>query len=358
MRLPALSICTRRFTAPAGRNTVSTWLWWVVAIVASLCLVEFLLRLFSVKVVLPIFERRPPFNVRSTGADPDAEHVCFAAGDGLTLAGSLYRPLGEPRGVIVFCPEFGGMHWSAPSYASSLIDAGFAVFSFDFRNQGESDFEAGYVPTHWVTEKEVADALAAIEHVADRDDLAGLPLGVFGISRGGNAALVAAARSRQVQAVAAEGAFSTDAMMLYYAYRWAELYLPAWFLRVFPDWHLAENLRFARRVSGWRHGVRYAVLERWLPLLAGRPVLLITGGRDSYVAPAIPEQIRRRIGPSCRPVWVVPGAKHNQARSTAKDEYDRRLVEFFSTIAKPRVPQHDGRTNRELVQDPLMSLVH
>lgn len=321
---------------------MEAWVWGLPAIAASLLLAEVLLRLFSLKVVLPIFERRPPFNVRPVGPDLDAEFVHFAAADGLSLAGSLYRPVGEPLGVIVFCPEFGGTHWSAPSYVGGLTEAGFAVFAFDFRNQGESDVERGYAPTHWLTEKDVADAAAAVDYISRSDEFGDLPLGVFGVSRGGNAALAVAARRPQVRAVAAEGAFPTDTMMLYYAYRWAELYVPAWFVRLLPEWHLAETLRFARRVSGLRRGVRYAVLERSLPRLRNRPVLLITGGKDSYVAPAIAEQMRRGIGPSCGAVWVVPGAKHNQARLVATDEYDRRLIAFFSRIAVPTEPVRTG----------------
>ena len=306
------------------------WVWWVLGAGAAFLLVEFAVRVAVLSYVLPIFERRPTFNVRPAEPDPEAEPVRFQTAGGLTLVGSLYRPAVEPQGLIVFCPEFGGNHWSAPAYASGLLEAGFALLSFDFRNQGESDSEPGYSPTHWLTEREVADVRAALRYVESREDLARLPVGLFGVSRGANAALAAAARSPQVRAVAGEGAFSTDAMMLYYAYRWAELYVPRWVIRRFPEWHIAETMRFARRFSGLRGGVRYTVLERRLRRLADRPVLLITGEKDSYVAPAIAKRIRRRIGPSCRPVWVVPGAKHNQARLTAPQEYDRRLADFFS----------------------------
>ena len=51
-------------------------------------------------------------------------------------------------------------------------------------------------------------------------------------------------------------------------------------------------------------------------------------------APAIAERMRHRIGDSCLPVWVVPGAKHNQARTTRPDEYDRRLADFFSSAGR------------------------
>jgi pimeloyl-ACP methyl ester carboxylesterase len=303
---------------------------------AAFLLAEIVVNLFAATLVLPIFERRPPFNVRPAEPDLSAEPIRFPTSGGLELAGSIYRPDGEPRGLIVFCPEFGGSHWSAPTYVEALIEDGFAVLAFDFRNQGESDDQAGYVPTHWLTEREVADVRSALRYAESLAEFAGLPVGLFGVSRGANAALAAAARSPSVRAVAVEGAFSTDAMMVFYTYRWAELYVPRWVIRLAPEWHLAATMRFARRISQLRRGVRYCVLERWLPQLAGRPVLLVTGEKDSYVAPVIAERLRRQIGPSCRPLWVVPDAKHNQARLADPDGYDRQLRAFFGEIAVPR----------------------
>ncbi|MDQ3333131.1 MAG: lysophospholipase [Planctomycetota bacterium] len=319
------------------------WVWWLSAFVAAFLVVELAVRFLVLSLVLPIFERRPPFNVQSVDPHPDAEPLRIPTTDGLTLAGSLYRPHGEPRGLIVFCPEFCGSHWSAPVYAGGLLDAGFALLAFDFRNQGQSDREPGYTPTHWLTEREMDDTLAVLHFAANRHDLRELPVGMFGISRGGNAALLAAARCKHVQVVAADGAFSTEGMMLHYAYRWAELYVPRGLLRLVPEWHLVEMMRFARRVSGFRHGVRYSLLERWLPRLAGRPVLLISGERDSYVAPPIADRLRRRIGPSCEPVWFVPGAKHNQARDVATEEYDARLRDFFEQIVPVHLQAQDSR---------------
>ncbi len=312
------------------------WVWWALAFVAACIVVDLAVRFLVLSIVLPIFERRPPFNVRAVEPDLDAEYLRIPSKGGLTLAGSLHRPIGEPRGLIVFCPEFCGSHWSAQQYAAGPIEAGFAVLAFDFRNQGESDCEPGYSPTHWLTEREIDDTFAVLRYIENRRDLRELPVGMFGVSRGGNAALMTAARSSHVLAVAADSAFSTEGMMLHYADRWAELYVPRWLHRLLPEWHLMERMRFSRRVSGWRHGVRYALLERWLPRLQDRPVLLISGGKDSYVAPPIAERLRRCIGPSCEPVWYVPGAKHNQARQVATRDYDTQLCSFFEQI----VPLH------------------
>lgn len=291
--------------------------------------IDIVIRLIALKIAVPIFERCPPFQVRQAPCDQRAQPLRFSSSDGLTLAGSVIMPVGQARGLIVFFPEYDGTQSLAAAYLDRLVEAGFALFAFDFRNQGDSDHEAGYSPSHWLTDREMDDALAALRYIANDSQLRELPLGLFGASRGGNAALVAAARVSHVRAVATEGAFSTDGLMDYFAHRWAGIYAPTWLMRWFPKWHFAGTIRLARWVSGWRRGVRYAVLEKWLPQLANRPVLLISGGRDSYVATSISERLRALIGPGCNPVWVVPGAKHNQARWTSPEEFERRLVAFY-----------------------------
>ncbi|HUG92741.1 MAG TPA: alpha/beta fold hydrolase [Planctomycetaceae bacterium] len=304
--------------------------WVILGVCAGVLLADLLVRALAVSAILPVFERRPPFAVEPAEPDPDVEPVAFATSHGLTLRGSLSRSLDRPsRGIVIFCPEMAGCHWQAPSYCQGLRRAGFDVLAFDFRNQGQSDSLAGYEPLHWVTEYEVADVRAAIEYVRSRDDLGGLPLGLFGISRGGGAALAAAARNGEVEAVACEGAFTTDALTLVYLYRWAELYVPNQIMRLIPHWHISGTLALARRVSQWRRACRYTVLECELLKLRDRAVLFIAGGRDTYVPPAVSEAMCRRIGGRRQRVWLVEEARHNLARRVDPDEYDRRLAAFF-----------------------------
>ena len=106
-----------------------------------------------------------------------------------------------------------------------------------------------------------------------------------------------------------------------------------------PMWHLKMTLNLARRISQLRRRCRYTNLERLLPRLAKKHVLLITGARDTYVSPEISEQMRRRIGEDCRPVWTVPKAKHNMARQVVPEAYDQTLVDFFSTMPPSKLAE-------------------
>jgi alpha-beta hydrolase superfamily lysophospholipase len=325
---------------------------WLLFVVAGAVVADLLVRALAVRVILPVFERKPTFTVESADPAPDAESIAFPTSQGLTLRGSLWTPDDAPRGVIVFCPEMAGSHWSAQWYCHGLREAGFAVLAFDFRNQGESDALRGYEPLHWVTEYEVTDVRAAIAFVSRRPDLAELPLGLFGISRGGGAALAAAARSRGVAAVACEGAFTTDSLTMLYTYRWAELYLPGWIMRLIPRWHLAGTLALARRVSQWRRGCRYAVLERDLPRLRDQSVLFIAGERDTYVPPTVAQAMCRYIGGPRQDVWVVPEASHNRARRVDSAGFDRRVTAFFQE-SLPAAPAGALIAREGALEDPV-----
>ena len=314
-------------------------LWVVLGVLAAWVVIDLVIRVIAVFAILPVLERSPPFSVEPTAPSPTAECVTFLTSDGVTLRGSLHLPPnGAPRGLVIFCPEFGGDHWSAGWYCRALQDAGFAILGFDFRNQGESDRLLGYVPIHWLTEYEVRDTLAAIDFVRRRPDLAKLPIGLFGMSRGGSAALVTAAQSPNVRCVACEGVFSISTMSLHYALRWSSLFFPSWIMRMLPIWHVRTTLVLARWVSQIRRHCRYIVLEEWLNRLGGRSVLMIVDGRDTFVLPEVSETLFQRFPQATSRRWLVKTAKHNMAREVDPDEFDRRIVEFFSQLA-PRPAQ-------------------
>ncbi len=316
-------------------------LWIVLGILAAWLVVDLIIRVVAVLAILPILERSPPFAVETTAPSPSAESITFTSSDGITLRGSLRLPSnGAPRAVVIFCPELGGDHWSAGWYCRALEAAGFAVLSFDFRNQGESDRSPGYAPIHWLTEYEVLDTKAAVEYTNARPELAGLPIGTFGISRGGSAALVAAAQCPEVRCVACEGVFSISTLSLHYALRWSSLYFPRWLMRMLPIWHVRGTLALARWVSQLRRHCRYVKLEDWLPRLNDRSLLMVVDGRDTYVLPEVSETLFERFPQGTSRRWLVKTAKHNLAREVDPEEFDRRIVEFFSQMApRPTTPQ-------------------
>ena len=301
--------------------------------VVGLIVLELVFQAILVRLIVPWFENGPPFQVPYSDEDPRADRFEIDTADGLQLQGTLYHHHDRtPRGVIIFCHEFTGSQWTAMAYCEGLFAAGFDILSFDFRSHGSSDGQPGYVPLHWLSDHEMTDIQAAIDYAAARPELAGLPIGLYGVSRGAGAALVAAAQNPAVEAVASDGGYGTNTLMQFHTPRWALLVVPAWVYNLIPWWHSLLTLALVRWWSQKRRGVPFTPVERWLPRLATREVLLISGGSDNYVVPEVTRKLLSLIGERCQEPWIVPRAKHNRGRTAAPVEYDQRLVDFFGAM--------------------------
>lgn len=288
-----------------------------------------------------IFEETPVFLPLRVAPEPGGENVRFRTSDGLDLAGTYYRAQTERRaGVLVFSPEYLSDRWSFHAYVGDLRDLGYDVFTFDFRNHGESDSDPNYHPLQWVTDFEVRDLTAALAYLRTRPDCDPAGYGVFGISRGGGAALCVAARDPQVWGVVTDGAFPTAGTMQTYMHRWAEIYVSQWLVwrRVKPVFNLLVAIAgwAARRRSEKRLGCRFPEVERAVARLAPRPWLMIHGEKDAYIGPDIALALFERAGEP-KACWIVPGAKHNRCRECEPDQYRKRIIGFIAQYG-PRRP--------------------
>jgi pimeloyl-ACP methyl ester carboxylesterase len=275
--------------------------------------------------------------------------VEFRAFDGLRLQGMfLYCDPGIcSRGMIVFAHEFKSDMYSAARYCQGLLNAGFDVFSFDFRNHGGSAYEENYNPLQWCSDHELNDILGAIAYVEDWLEKEGRPreIGLFGISRGGAAAIIAAWRHPEIKAVVTDGAFSTDKVIEHFMKRWAGIFAK---IRFVYENHPPTFWRFLRWMlfAECRRslGVRFPSVRKALLDLDGTPILIIHGEKDGYIPV---DQARMLYAVSTEPkyLWVVPNAKHNQSAIVTPIEYAERLVSFFDEhllgpIAAPKARQH------------------
>ncbi|MCA9060767.1 MAG: alpha/beta fold hydrolase, partial [Planctomycetaceae bacterium] len=273
-----------------------------------------------------------PFNVVAESEAPDARPLRIPVNDSLALSGSLHLPdSGPPRGLILFFPELNGNHWMVRRYCEALIDQGYAILGFDFRNQGSSDSQPDYAPIHWLTEFEMEDVAAVVRFVEADPELTHLPLMAFGVSRGGAAALAASCRYPQIQTVISDSGFGTMDMSRHFVERFARLIIPNWIYMALPDWHIRLTLRGAFRFSEQRRQCRYVHIEQEVRRRTPVPVLLISGTRDSYVTPNISRQLQATLGPATE-LWLVEQAKHNMARAKQREQYDALITEHVARI--------------------------
>src|SRR5437868_14226890 len=90
--------------------------------------------------VTRIFLEKPLFVIPRGQPDPAAEEIVIPTTDGLTLRGCYLRTTAPRRtGVILFGLEFGSNRWACGPYVDYLRAAGYDVFTYEPRNQGDSD---------------------------------------------------------------------------------------------------------------------------------------------------------------------------------------------------------------------------
>jgi dipeptidyl aminopeptidase/acylaminoacyl peptidase len=233
------------------------------------------------------------------------------------------------RGVILFGLEYGSNRWACVPYTHYLRSAGFDVFTFEPRSQGDSDRQPGYEPLQWVTEFEVQDFQTALAYLKARPDADPRGIGFFGISKGGSAGIVAAARDPFVRCFVTDGIFATHTTMLPYMRKWVAIYSDRfWIQAILPDWMYGVFAKACLRRIRRERGLRFPHLEHHLPHLAPRPLFMIHGGADTYIKPDMASALFELAGKP-RTFWLVDGAKHNQALHVANGEYQRRVLDFF-----------------------------
>jgi 2,6-dihydroxypseudooxynicotine hydrolase len=135
--------------------------------------------------------------------DPAAERVEIPF-DGEGLVGNLRRPPGAERPpLVLLLPGLDSTKEEFFRWEDVFLARGMATFSLDGPGQGESGFAT------WIRPDYEAAVTAALDVLADRDDLDQDRVGAVGVSLGGYYAPRAAALEPRVKAVAGiSGAFN------------------------------------------------------------------------------------------------------------------------------------------------------
>jgi len=321
----------------------SVWGWvaqnWAALAIALTCLslVVFVALLAAkyVRICLNIFvDTHPPLSMGPVDFQRlEGEIIRFRSFDGTSLRGMYLEAPNRSacKGTIVFCHEFGSDLYSCARYARPLIQAGFDVFTFDFRGHGDSSCPGRYRPLQWPSDKELGDVLGACACVESMLAAEGRSpeIGVFGVSRGAGAALLAAAADRNIKAIVCDGAFATDTTLISLMKRWANI-----FARVKLVYeHHSETfwkllLWLLMRFAQPRLGCRFPSVRKALRDMQPRPILFVHGQRDSYIRED-QTHLLYKAAPDPKYLWIVEGAKHNQSVIVQPTEYAARTIAMF-----------------------------
>lgn len=327
------------------------WFWMTISSLAALTvlaalgvlLVFLYIRRKYLRYVVRIFQERPLFIIPRGEPVENAEEVRLRTADGLTLSGCYLHTWASTRqGVILFGLEFGSNRWACVPYCEMLLANGFDVFTFEPRNQGDSEAQPGYEPLQWVTNYDVEDMKAALYYLKKRPDADPRGVGFFGISKGAGAGLVAAADDDSVRCCVTDGMFATHTTMLPYMRKWVSIYSTRyWIQHLLPDWFYSLVARAALRQIRRARGCRFPHLEHLIDRLARRPLLMIHGSADTYIKPEMARDLFARARQP-KELWLVEGAKHNQALQVAGEEYKQRVLTFFQEY----LPEQDEDKSR------------
>ena len=277
--------------------------------------------------IVRIFQEKPLF-VIPRGKPTDAEHATYSTPDGFTLRGCYLKASAPRKGVILFGLEFGSNRWSCQPYCAALLAAGYDVFAYEPRNQGDSDKDPNYEPLQWVTDRDVSDLRAAVAYLRARPDADPRGIGLFGISKGGSTGMVVAANDPWVKCVATDGMYGTHTTLVPYMQRWIQIYSGSRRLqKALPGWFYGMIGTVGVKRVARNRGVTYPSVEKAAARL-NRPLLMIHGEGDTYIKPEMAKSLFDRAS-GRKSLWLVPKAKHNQALHVAGAEYRRTVTEFF-----------------------------
>jgi pimeloyl-ACP methyl ester carboxylesterase len=328
------------------------WFWLGLAILLSLPVATTLwlvwlfyyLKRTYLQYMVRIFQEKPLFVVPRGQPVAEAEDLRIPTSDGLTLAACYLKASAPRRGVILFGLEFGSNRWACVPYCEYLLQAGYDIFCFEPRNQGDSDRHPGYEPLQWVTDYEIRDTEAALAYLKARPDADPRGIGFFGISKGGGAGLFAASRDPWVRCCVTDGVFAAYTTLVPYMRLWFRIYNEHYVRQaLLPSWYYGNlGMVGLHQIERERH-CRFPHLEPALAGLRGRPLLMIHGGADTYIKPEMARTLFARAKQP-KEFWLVEGAKHNQAFHTAGDEYRRRVLDFFRQHLGESVTGDDART--------------
>jgi pimeloyl-ACP methyl ester carboxylesterase len=305
------------------------WFGPLVLVVALMTVTQIYLRHHYLPNLIRIFQEKPLFIIPRGEPIAAAEDVRFPTGGGLHLRGCYLRTVGPRKGVILFGLEFGSNRWACAAYCDALTTAGYDVFAFEPRGQGESDKDPNYSPLQWLTERDVEDTRAALAYLKRRRDADPRGVGLFGISKGGSAGLLAAADDNSIRCFVTDGAYATYSTMVPYMRKWVAIYNQRYMLQgLLPPWYYGMIAMAGMRKVGRQRGVEYLHVETAMSRLGARPLLMIHGSADTYIKPQMAEMLCARVrGP--KELWLIDKAKHNQALQVAGAEYHKRVIDFF-----------------------------
>jgi pimeloyl-ACP methyl ester carboxylesterase len=249
------------------------------------------------------------------------EEVHFETDDGVRLAGWLIPAARETRAIVILMHGFTGHRLPELAAFVPWLRRRYHVLQFDFRGHGDSQPSALSMGLH-----ERRDVAAAVRFCEERGYG---PVALMGISMGAAIAIIAAP-DLPVVAVVADAAYADLRHPI--ANRMRELGYPL----------ASAGARAVVIGARLRSGAALPSPVDGVSRVAPRGLLLIASREDRLIRA---EQSVRLYEAANEPkeLFIVDGAGHAEAWSTAGAEYEERVLGFLDRYLEPRVTAPEAR---------------
>lgn len=263
--------------------------------------------------------KRRALPVFSSNIVPEYRNISFKdIKDQITLKGWFFEVKGSNKTVII---AHGYRQNRLPHGENSfplikyLLNQGYNVLTFDFRNSGESE---GKVTTVGIYEKD--DLLGAIKHAKK---LGSKQIVLLGFSMGASTSIVAASESEDVDAVIADSPFSDLEEYL-------DANLSVWSnLPSFPfNQTTYLSMKILEGINPKEFSPRAVIKD-----IAPRPVFLIHSKDDTMIPVKNSYELLNAGGNNVK-LWETKDVDHIESYPKLTDEYLKKLGEFLTSLSE------------------------
>jgi uncharacterized protein len=268
----------------------------------------------------------------------ELEDISVIAGDGALLKAWYVHPAGYNGNAVVLLHGITDNREGVSGYGALLLEHGYAVLLPDARRHGES---GGELATYGL--KEADDVHRWVNWVYAHDP----PQCIYGFGESYGAALMlqSLATENRFCAVAVESSFSNAREMSFERIS-GPLHLRPWFGRTLGRPAIWSAVLYARL----RYGVDLLKPDPMDAVVhSSVPVLLIHGDADRNISPRHSEWMAK-AAPDHVQLWLVPNAGHTMAWAAAHEEFESRLLGWFSAHGPTRTDRA-GRSAASGVRD-------
>jgi pimeloyl-ACP methyl ester carboxylesterase len=241
--------------------------------------------------------------------------VTFTANDGSTRRGWFTQGEIHPDVAVIVVPGHAGNTAFALNDAAVFASAGYSTLIFEHRSCADPHLSAS---TGFYEAEDVADAAHFLMSLPELNQIV-----VFGLSEGGTAAILAAAREPAISAVIAAGGYTSLA---------DDVLDPPQDSQSIPE-------RVFRRMALWSLNVQLGLPPdtvspvQVIHAISPRPIFLIYGDSEQIVGTALYD-----AAGNPKTLWIVPEAVHAGYASAAPEEYPRRLTDFMEGAVQLDTP--------------------